>query len=110
MMVGARLAPALQIVASLAFLVTQPSAAAAGDQGAQIAAACASCHRLDGRDSGIPPVVGLDEASIVQAMLAYRSGERASQIMHVVAAFLSPEEITTVAHYLAAQGQAAERR
>jgi sulfide dehydrogenase cytochrome subunit len=106
----ARLAPALAIVASLACLVAQPSAVAAGDRGAQIGAMCASCHRLDGRDAGIPPIVGLNEASIVQALLAYRSGERASQIMHVVAAFLSPEEIATVAHYLAAQRPAAERR
>ena len=66
-------------------------------------------NRVIGRDNGIPPVVGLDENRIVQSMRAYRSGERTSQIMHVVAAALSPEEIAAIAHYLAGQRPAAAR-
>jgi sulfide dehydrogenase cytochrome subunit len=111
MFLATRLAQAaLPVLASLACLAAPRGAAAAADQGAQIAAACASCHRLDGRDTGIPPVVGLDEQSIVQAMLAYRSGQRAGQIMKVVAASLSPEELAAVAHYLAARRPAAQHR
>src|ERR1700728_3146645 len=103
MTVATRRIPGIALVAVLVSLAAQPCAAAADAQGAQLAAACASCHRADGRDSGIPPVVGLDESRIVKSLWAYRSGERAGPIMHVVAAALSPEEITAVAHYLAGQ-------
>jgi cytochrome subunit of sulfide dehydrogenase len=110
MMFGTRFIPGLPLTAGLVCLVAQPCAAATDTRGAQIAAACASCHRVDGRDSGIPPVVGLDEVRIVKSLWAYRSGERAGPIMHVVAAALSPEEIAAVAHYLAGQRPAPVQR
>jgi sulfide dehydrogenase cytochrome subunit len=107
MIAGMRRFGGLPLIVGLACLAAQPCTAASGNQGAQLAASCASCHRPDGRDNGIPPVVGLDESRIVQSMRAYRSGERTSQIMHVVAAALSPEEIAAVAHSLAGQRPAA---
>ena len=107
MIASARRFVGFPAIAGLACLAVQPCAAASGNQGAQLAASCAACHRPDGRDTGIPPVVGLDETRIVQSMRAYQSGERTNQIMHVVAAALSPEEITAVAHYLAGQKPAA---
>jgi cytochrome c553 len=107
MIAGRRGLPGLPVVAGLVGLLAQPCAAAAETQGAQLAPACASCHRADGRDSGIPPIIGLDESRIVKSLWAYRSGERAGSIMHVVAAALSPEEIKAVAHYLAGQKPAA---
>jgi cytochrome c553 len=103
MIAGVRSFVGLPVIAGLACLAAQPCVAASGNQGAQLAASCASCHRPDGRDTGIPPVAGLDESRIVQTLRAYRSGERASQIMHVVAAALSSEESAAVAHYLAGQ-------
>ena len=91
---------ALSISASLVFFVADRSAVADNGRGAQLAAICASCHRLDGRDKGIPPIIGLDEESLARAMQAFKSGERSSQIMHVISLSLSNEEITTLAHYL----------
>jgi cytochrome c553 len=102
-MIRTRHTAGLPVIAALVYLIAQPSAVASDSQGAQLAASCASCHRVDGRDTGIPPVVGLDEGRIVKSLRAYRSGERAGQIMHVVAAALSPEEIAAVAHFLAGQ-------
>ena len=99
----------LPIAASLVFLVTYRTSAAADNQGAQLAATCASCHRLDGRDKGIPPVVGRDEESLARALLAYKSGVRQSPIMHAVAGSLSDEEIAIVARYLAARGKEAKQ-
>jgi sulfide dehydrogenase cytochrome subunit len=93
---------ALSISASLVFFVADRSAAADHDRGAQLAATCASCHRLDGRDKGIPTIIGLDEATLTRAMQAFKSGERSSQIMHVMSLSLSNEEIATLAHYLSA--------
>jgi sulfide dehydrogenase cytochrome subunit len=91
---------ALSISASLIIFVANRTAVADDVRGAQLAATCASCHRLDGRDEGIPSIIGLDEATLTRAMQAFKSGERSSQIMHVVSLSLSNEEIATLAHYL----------
>ena len=56
---GARLIFALLMATSPSFVVHQ-SAAAENNQGAQLAAMCAACHRLDGRDQGIPSIIGLN--------------------------------------------------
>jgi cytochrome subunit of sulfide dehydrogenase len=86
-----------------------PSAAAENNQGAQLAAMCAACHRLDGRDQGIPSIVGLDPKKLVETMEAFRSGKRSSQIMSVVARSLSDQEIAALADYLAVQPTGLER-
>jgi cytochrome subunit of sulfide dehydrogenase len=93
------------IATGLVLLISQSGAAAGGDQGAQLAATCASCHRLDGGDKGIPPIVGLGEERLTSAMLAYRASRSPSHIMHVIALSLSDEEIASVARYVAAQGK-----
>ena len=85
------------------------SAAAENEQGAQLAAMCASCHRLDGRDQGIPSIVGLDQKTLADMMEAFRSGKRVSQIMNVVARSLSTEEIDALAAYLAVLPRGAKR-
>lgn len=82
----------------------EPAAAAATDQGHRLAAMCASCHRLDGGDKGIPTIVGVDAKKLAAALLAYRASESPSHIMHAVALSLSDEEIASVAGYLAKQG------
>jgi sulfide dehydrogenase cytochrome subunit len=94
---------ALSIAASLFVLVTDGSSAADNGRGAQLAATCASCHRLDGSDRGIPSITGLGEDRLMRAMLAYRSSEHPSRIMHAVALSLSDQEIASVARFLAAQ-------
>src|ERR1700754_3112286 len=74
------------IGAGLTLLVSQSGAAAAGaDQGAQLAATCASCHRLDGAGTGIPSIVGLGEEKLTGALLAYRASESPNHIMHAIA-------------------------
>ena len=91
---------ALSIAASLVIFVADRSAVADNDRGAQLAATCASCHRLDGRDKGIPSIIGLKQETLTRAMQAFKSGERSSKIMHVMSLSLSNEEIATLAHYL----------
>lgn len=98
----------LAIAASPILLAAPARAAAANDQGGQIAAVCASCHRLDGGDRSIPSIIGLGEDRLIRAMLAYRLGERPSHIMQAIALSLSDEEIAAVARFLAAQGKKAE--
>jgi cytochrome c553 len=76
---------------------------------AQLAAICASCHRLDGHDKGIPSIVGLNQKEFVDVMAAFKSGQRSSQIMHAIALSLSDGEIDALAAYLAAQPTGTER-
>lgn len=92
------------IATGLVLLVSQSGAAAGPDQGAQLAAICASCHRLDGGGTGIPSIIGLGEERLTNALLAYRASESPNHIMHVIALSLSDEEIASVARYVAAQG------
>ena len=83
---------ALWMSASLVVCVTERSFAADNDQGAQLAATCAACHRLDGHDRGIPSIVGLSEEQFVAVMTAFKSGERSGPIMRPMARALSNEE------------------
>jgi cytochrome subunit of sulfide dehydrogenase len=106
---GARRILALLMATSPFVFVVHPSAAAENNRGAQLAAMCASCHRLDGRDQGIPSIVGLDKRKLADMMEAFKSGKRSSQIMNVVARSLSTEEIAALADYLAARQKGSEQ-
>ncbi len=88
---------------SLFVPVVDQLSAAESDRAAQIAAGCAACHRLDGRDKGIPSIAGSDAEKLIGMMQAYRSNERTSPIMQAVSLSLSADEIERVARYLAAQ-------
>jgi cytochrome subunit of sulfide dehydrogenase len=96
------------ISASLFIALAGQLAAAELDRGAQLAATCASCHRLDGRDTGIPSIIGLDAGKLADMMQAFKSNESSSHIMHTVSLSLSDDEIRTVARYLAARGKEAK--
>jgi cytochrome c553 len=80
--------------------------AAEFDQGQRLAAICASCHDPDGTNRGIPPIAGLEEKKITEAMARYRESEEPSIVMHAIALSLTEEEVASVAHYLAAHGKA----
>jgi cytochrome c553 len=97
--------PMILLLVATAMLVraANPSMAADDSRGAQLAAICASCHRLDGRDKGIPSIIGLNQKQFSDIMAAFKSGARSSQIMHAIALSLSDEEVTTLAEYLCAR-------
>jgi len=88
--------------AGVLILVAHRSNAADDSRGARLAAICASCHRLDGRDKGIPSIVGLNQKEFADVMAAFKSGARSSQIMHAIALSLSDREVAILAEYLAA--------
>lgn len=105
---GARRIIALLMATSPFVFVVYSSAVAENNRGAQLAAMCASCHRLDGQDRGIPSIVGIDKRKLVDTMEDFKSGKRLSQIMQVVARSLSTEEIAVLADYLAARQKGSE--
>jgi sulfide dehydrogenase cytochrome subunit len=106
---GTRLIVTLLLAIGPIALIIFPSRAAEYNRGAQLAAMCAACHRLDGLDEGIPSIIGLDEKKLTDMMAEFKSGKRTSQIMNVVARSLSDEEIADLAHYLAARQEGSER-
>ncbi len=69
-----------------------------------LAASCAACHGTNGNSIGGTPVLaGLDAAHFKLQMKAFRSGERASTVMHRHAKGLTEAEIETLADYFATQ-------
>jgi cytochrome c553 len=100
---------ALWITAFALLLFAPQGSTADNDQAAQLAAICASCHRLDGRDVSIPSITGLSEEKLRGVMQAFKSGERPGQIMHAIALSLSDEEMAIIAQYLAVQRKETER-
>jgi cytochrome c553 len=99
----------LLVASGLFAVLVVPSPAAESNQGTQLAAICAACHRLDGLDQGIPTIIGLDEKKFTEIMADFKSDKRKSQIMSVVARSLSDEEIAELAKYLAARKKGSER-
>ena len=107
-----RLSQIIVLFIATGMLVLAANRGVAEDEGrgAQLAATCASCHRLDGHDKGIPSIVGLDQKEFVDVMAAFKSGQRSSQIMHAIALSLSDGEIAALAAYLAGQPTGTKQR
>ena len=59
------------IALGLVILSADGGRAADNERGAQLAAMCASCHRLDGEDKGVPAIVGMDNEKLAEAMAAF---------------------------------------
>ena len=73
-----------------------------------LAASCAACHGTNGNSVGGTPVLaGLDRAYFVLQMQGFRSGERASTVMHHHAKGLTEPEISLLADYFSTQPRVA---
>lgn len=93
----------LALTAAVA-LLAGTSARAEGDPayGEYLASQCVTCHPVSGHaQGGIPPIVGLPTDVFVDALLAYKNGERDNQVMRSVAGALGLEEIAALAAYFA---------
>ena len=91
---------------ALAALLVAGARAVAADTalGEYLSTECVTCHRLSGKiTAGIPPIVGLPEDAFVNALMAYKTGQRANDVMRSVAGRLSAEEMAALAAYFAAQ-------
>ncbi len=97
-----RAAFGLAVPVALAALAAT-AGAATGDRelGEYLFGECTACHQASGHQTGaIPAIIGLPEEHFVEAMQAYRSGERESTVMRALAARLTAEEIAALASYL----------
>jgi cytochrome c553 len=94
----------LAAVAALASLGIVGSAHATGDvqAGKAKAAVCAACHGANGQGvAPNPPLAGLKEDQLIQALKDYKSGKRDNPVMKGMASPLSEQDIANVAAYFA---------
>ncbi|HEY8355608.1 MAG TPA: c-type cytochrome [Methylophilaceae bacterium] len=69
-----------------------------------LAASCAACHGTNGNSVGGTPVLaGLNADHFIRQMQAFRSGERASTVMHRHAKGLTDTEIRELADHFSRQ-------
>ena len=96
---------ATMTVAAVALGLLTTGFARADDKATQIAygehlsGECTTCHRLDGTDNGIPPIIGWPAEAFVAVLVSYRDGERTNQAMMSVAKSLDEQQMTALAAY-----------
>lgn len=73
----------------------------AGDiaYGEYLGAECATCHRQSDEASGIPSVMGLPADYTVQSLVEYKLGIRDNNVMKLMTARLTDEDIAALAAY-----------
>ena len=91
----------------LVLILAAAYAQAAGDpaRGKELAMDCEDCHGEDGMgDDEFPQLAGLEEAYIVEQLMAFKSGERVDEyeIMPMYAEDLSDQDIADLAVYYSA--------
>ena len=92
---------ALAAILLLAFGTASADASELRDYGEYLSGECTTCHRMDGKDNGIPGIVGWDVASFVETVNYYKKGLRKNQAMESVAKTLDDEQIKALAVYFA---------
>ena len=69
--------------------------------GQYLSGECATCHRNDGQDKGIPSIVGWPIDQFVAVLNAYRLRDRPNQVMQTIAARLSEADMAALGAYYA---------
>ena len=95
------------ILGLAALVVTSPFAQAGGDITAGrtvVWLKCQSCHGKDGLaiEPWSPNIAGQKQDYLVRSLMAYKAGDRKSQMMSGVVKSLSDEDMANVAAYYAA--------
>jgi cytochrome c553 len=101
--------PLTLVLGGLALAGGGPAGAGDPEAGRMVANMCRTCHGLDGYAViPIAPHIGGEPAAYLEAQLrAYKSGAREHEMMSVVAAGLSAQQIADVAAWYAAHEAAA---
>ncbi|HRY06828.1 MAG TPA: hypothetical protein P5114_06880 [Hyphomicrobiaceae bacterium] len=67
--------------------------------GEHLSGECTTCHRIDGTDNGIPPIIGWPIDTFFAVMTSYKQGERTNQAMISVAQSLDEDQINALGAY-----------
>ncbi len=79
----------------------EPAAAADPAFGEYLSSECVTCHRADGQDKGIPPIVGWPADQFIAVLQSYKTKDRANPVMQTIAGRLSDDEMAALAAYYA---------
>ena len=95
---------ALQMMTILATVVSMPMHGSAADAafGAYLAGECATCHRADGQNKGIPSITGWPPDQFVAVMQSYKNKDRPNPVMQTIAGRLTDTEMAALAAYYGA--------
>ncbi len=96
----------IAIAAALGAVVCAPGQARADEAmqiayGEHLSGECTTCHRIDGTDNGIPPIIGWPADAFVAVLTSYRDGERTNPAMVSVAKSLDEQQMNALAAYFA---------
>ena len=84
--------------------LANPAGAGDADYGKSLASQCTSCHGPEGEGMGQnPPIAGMPEDEFIRRLSAFKSGERQSMMMGIMAKKLSDSDIADLAAYFAEQ-------
>ena len=67
--------------------------------GEYLSGECSSCHRKDGRETGIPAIIGWPVDQFLAVMNAYKTNDRPNRVMQTIAGKLSDKEMEALAAY-----------
>jgi cytochrome c553 len=86
--------------AVLAIVVSTPPAFATDVAfGQYLSGECVTCHRADGQDKGIPPIIGWPSDQFIAVLKSYKDKERPNAVMQNIAAKFSHDEMAALAAY-----------
>ncbi len=98
----------MKIISLMAFMLLSFQLSAAGDAetGKKIAYTCSGCHGIPFYQNTypnyhVPRLGGQNEAYIIAALKAYRSGERSHPTMQAQAGSLSDQDMADIAAFFA---------
>lgn len=69
--------------------------------GRYLAGECATCHRADGQNKGIPAITGWPAEQFVAVLKSYKDKDRPNAVMQTIAAKFSDDEMAALAAYYA---------
>lgn len=91
---------ALPVIATLPVVAVEGlSEADLKRYGKQLSQECITCHRLDGKDVGVPSIVDMSKADFIKSLQLYRTGLRDNPTMVSVASTLDDQQIEALALY-----------
>jgi cytochrome c553 len=67
--------------------------------GQYLSGECVTCHRADGQDKGIPPIIGWPSDQFIAVLKSYKDKERPNAVMQNIAAKFSHDEMAALAAY-----------
>lgn len=87
----------------IAAVLTWTGPAASNDiaYGEHLSGECATCHRKDGLEKGIPAIIGWPADQFVAVLKSYKAKVRTHDLMRTIAGRLSDEEMAALAAYYA---------